>query len=65
MIRTQAYDFSDIEAVQVADKLIEKHQAKRGAARACKKNCKAEIRDYVTQLERERVVDPPSDNDGS
>ena len=63
--RTRAYDRGDIAAVQGADKLIEKRQVKRRAARARNKQRKAEILDYVTQLERDRVADLPSDNDRS
>ncbi len=62
---TRAYDRGDIEAAQGADKPIEKHQAKRREARARKKERKAKPRDYVTQVERDRVTDPPSDNDRS
>ncbi len=63
--RTRAYDRGEIEAVQGAENLIEKRQAKRRAARARKKKRKAELRDCVKQLERDRVVDPPSYNDRS
>ncbi len=62
--RTRAYDRGDIKVVQGADKLIEKRQVKRRPARARKKKRKVELRDYVSQLERNRIADPPSDNDG-
>ena len=62
---TRVYDRGDIEAFQGADKIIEKCQAKCHAACARKKERKAKIQDYVMQPERDRVADPPSDNDPS
>ncbi len=63
--RTHTYDRDYLEAVQEAEKLIEKRQAKRRAARARKKKRKSEFRDYVEQLEHHRVADPPSDSNHS
>ncbi len=63
--RTQAYDRGDYKAVQCADKLIEKRQARRLAARARKKMGKTGLRNYVAELDKARTTDPPSDNDHS
>ncbi len=62
---TRAYDRCDIEAVQSVDKLFEKHQATRHTARTRKKWRKAELRNYVTQLECDRVTDLPSTSERS
>ncbi len=58
---TGAYDRGNLEAVQGADKLIDKHEAKRRAVRARKKKRKEKLHNYVAQIERDRVTDPPSD----
>ncbi len=60
--RTRAFDSGDLDAFQSADKLIEKRQANRRSARACRKHLKAELREHVARIERDRIVDPPSDN---
>ena len=63
--RTQAYDRGDYKAIQCADKLIEKRQATRRAARARKKQRKSELRNYVAEIGKDHTADPPSDNDRS
>ena len=59
--QTQAYYHSDYKAVQCVDKLIEKNQVRLRAASACKKQRKADSRNYVAELGKNRTADPPSD----
>ncbi len=60
--RTRACDRGDFDVVQSAEKLIEKRQAKRRAVRARKKQSKAELHEHGAQIERDRIVNPSSDN---
>ena len=63
--RPRADDRDDLDAFQSAEKLIEKRETKRRAARARKKQRKAELREHVVRIEHDRIVDPPSDNERS
>ncbi len=63
--RTKAYDRGDYMAVQCSEKLIEKRQGRRCAARARKRQRNTELRSYIVELDKERIADPTSDNDRS
>ncbi len=63
--RTRAYDRGDLDAVQNAENVIGKRQAKRRAARTRKKQRKAALRQHVGRIDRDRIVDPTSGNECS
>ncbi len=63
--RKRAYDRGDLEAVQGTDKLIEKCQARRHAARARKKQREAKFLNKLAQIEGDRATDTPSDSERS
>ncbi len=60
--RTRACDRVDFDVVQNAQKIVEKRRAKRRSVRVHKKQRKAELREHGAQIERDRIVNPPSDN---